>query len=244
MPPAYERPLIIAPHPDDETIASGGLLQRAIALGGAVRIVFVTDGDNNPWPVRFLKKKLHITDADRAEWGALRREESRRALTVLGASTESATFLGYPDRVLTPMARAGNMDARDALAALVNELAPSLLVVPSSFDLHADHRLIAWFAHSIRPRPNIVTYVVHGHPPQGRVALRLDLTPEEVARKRAAIECHQSQLVLSRKRLLSYARPIEEFFQAEHDVARLDSRLRGWSCGLRHAARIVTGRTG
>ena len=40
-------------------------------------VVVVTDGDDNPWPVRFLKKKLRVTEADRAEWGALRRNESR-----------------------------------------------------------------------------------------------------------------------------------------------------------------------
>ena len=78
------RTLVIAPHPDDESIAAGGLLQRAIAAGGEVRVIFVTDGDNNPWPLRYLKKKVRINDADRAEWGALRREESRRALAALG----------------------------------------------------------------------------------------------------------------------------------------------------------------
>lgn len=243
MPPTLDRTLVIAPHPDDESIAAGGLLQRAIAAGGAVRVVFVTDGDNNPWPLRFLKRKLRITDAGRAEWGALRREESRRALTVLGATTKSATFLGFPDRVLTRMARAGDLRPRHALAAAIAEFAPSLLVVPSSFDLHADHRAIAWLAHSATtPGPNIVTYVVHGHPPQDRVAFRLELTAEEAARKRAAIECHQSQLVLSRTRLLSYARTIEEFYEAEFDVACLDSRLREWNCALKHAARVVTRR--
>ncbi len=242
MPPTLHRTLVIAPHPDDESIAAGGLLQRAIATGGAVRVVFVTDGDNNPWPLRFLKRKLRITDADRAEWGALRREESRRALTVLGAPTASATFLGFPDRMLTRMARAGDLRARDVLAAAIADFSPSLLVVPSSFDLHADHRAIAWFAQAATPAPNIVTYVVHGHPPQGRVAFRLELTAEEAARKRAAIECHQSQLVLSRTRFLSYARTTEEFYEADLDIARLDSRLRDWTCALKHAARVVTRR--
>jgi LmbE family N-acetylglucosaminyl deacetylase len=244
MPLILDRTLVIAPHPDDESIATGGLLQRAIAAGGTVRVVFVTDGDNNPWPLRFLKKKLRITDADRVEWGVLRREESRHALTALGATRESATFLGYPDSMLARKARAGDMRARDAVAAAIAEFAPSLLVVPSSFDLHADHRAIAWFAHSVTPGPTIVTYVVHGHPPPDRLAFRLELTAEEAARKRAALECHRSQLILSRKRMLSYARTIEELYLAEHDVARLDSPLREWSCALRHAARIATGRAG
>jgi N-acetyl-1-D-myo-inositol-2-amino-2-deoxy-alpha-D-glucopyranoside deacetylase len=236
------RTLIIAPHPDDESIAAGGLLQRAIAAGGEVRVLVVTDGDNNPWPIRYLKKKVRVNDADRAEWGALRRDESRRALATLGAPPASSTFLGYPDRLLTTMARRGDVRVRDSIAAAIEAFAPSLLVIPSAFDLHPDHRAIGWFAHDVAKGVNIVTYVIHGHPPLERLAFRIELSDDEAVRKRAAIECHQSQLVLSRTRFLSYARPVEEFFHPEHDIVRLDSRLRDWSCAMKHAARVVTRR--
>jgi len=240
MPLPFERTLVIAPHPDDESIAAGGLLQRAMGAGAEVRVVFVTDGDNNPWPLRYLKKKVLINDADRAEWGALRRDESRRALAALSVPPTAALFLGYPDRMLTRQARSGDLQALDALRAIIDDFAPTLLVVPSAFDLHPDHRVIAWFAHTAARERQIITYVIHGHPPHERLAFRLDLTAEEAARKRAAIECHQSQLVLSRTRFLSYARPFEEFHRAEHDVVRLDSRMRDWSCAMKHAARVVT----
>jgi hypothetical protein len=42
--------------------------------------------------------------------------------------------------------------------------------------------------------------------------------------------------VLSRTRFLSYARPVEEFFHAEFDIARFDSRIHDWSCAMKHAA--------
>jgi len=234
------RTLVIAPHPDDESIAAGGLLQRAVAAGGEARAIVVTDGDNNPWPLRYLKKKVRIGDADRAEWGALRREESRRALAVL--DVPSATFLGYPDRLLTTMARRGDLRVRDAITAAIDDFSPSLLIIPSAFDLHPDHRAIAWFVHAVAKGRDLITYVIHGHPPHDRLALRLDLDAEEAARKRAAIECHQSQLILSRTRFLSYARSVEEFYQPEFDIARLDSRLHDWTCAMRHAARVVTHR--
>jgi LmbE family N-acetylglucosaminyl deacetylase len=237
---AFDRTLIIAPHPDDESIAAGGLIQRAIAAGGDVRVVFVTDGENNPWPLRYLKKKPWVNDADRAEWGALRREEARRGLATLGASPASAVFLGYPDSMLTGMARAGDFRVRDALAAAIDDFAPSLLVLPSWFDLHADHRAISWQAHAAASGRNVVTYMIHGHAPQGRLAFRLDLSAEEIARKRAAIECHQTQLILSRRRFLSFAKPVEEFHEAEFDVARLASHLHDWSCSLKHALHVVT----
>jgi LmbE family N-acetylglucosaminyl deacetylase len=236
------RTLIIAPHPDDESIAAGGLLQRAIAAGGEVRVIIATDGDNNPWPVRYLKKKVRVSDADCAEWGALRREESRRALATLGVQSTASTFLGYPDRLLTTMARRGDLRVRDAIGSAIESFAPSLLVIPSAFDLHPDHRAIGWFAHDVAKGCNIVTYVVHGHPPHDRRSFRLELNADEAARKLAAIECHQSQLVLSRTRFLSYARPVEEFFHPEFDIARLDSRMHDWSCAMKHAARVVTRR--
>src|SRR5262249_9852030 len=46
---ANERLLVFAPHPDDDVLACGGLLQRAAAALAAVGVVFVTDGENNPW---------------------------------------------------------------------------------------------------------------------------------------------------------------------------------------------------
>jgi len=39
--------LVVAPHPDDETLATGGLLGRLIGAGCTVRIVFLTDGERN-----------------------------------------------------------------------------------------------------------------------------------------------------------------------------------------------------
>lgn len=240
--PTLDRTLILAPHPDDESIAAGGLLQRVVAANGAARVVFITDGDNNPWPLRYLKKKWRISDADRAEWGALRRDESRRALAALGAFNAEAVFLGYPDRALTSLARNGGAAVESALHAIVEAFAPTLVVIPSSFDLHADHRAIAWFGHRAAAGRDIVTFVVHGTLPQREVAFRIELMPEEAARKRAAIECHHSQLVLSRKRFLSYARDVETFHRAEFDVIRVSSRLEDWRLAMRHAARVVTHR--
>ena len=40
-----ERLLVVAPHPDDETLGAGGLIQRVLAHGGTVRVMLVTAGD-------------------------------------------------------------------------------------------------------------------------------------------------------------------------------------------------------
>ena len=46
---ASDRVLVLAPHPDDESLAAAGLLQHARGRGAAIRVVFLTDGDRNPW---------------------------------------------------------------------------------------------------------------------------------------------------------------------------------------------------
>ena len=66
LPFSTQRAVILAPHPDDDVIDAGGLMQRVLATGGEVRVVFVTDGENNPWPQRYLERKLFVTAKDRA----------------------------------------------------------------------------------------------------------------------------------------------------------------------------------
>lgn len=240
--PTLARTLIVAPHPDDDAIGAGGLIQRAVASGARVRVVFATDGENNDWPQRFMHKKLVIRKNDRARWGAMRRNEALEALARLGVERDAARFLGFPDNKIASLARAGCPKILDALKTVIDEFQPTLIVSPSSRDLHADHRALAWFVHRAAGESTpIVTYVVHGDPCEERMAVRIGLTPREQLWKRQAIECHKSQLLLSRERFLSYARSIESFYAAEHDAVRVDSLPQEWLAALRHAGRVLFG---
>jgi LmbE family N-acetylglucosaminyl deacetylase len=40
--------LVCAPHPDDETVGTAGVIQHAVAAARRVRVVFVTNGDGYP----------------------------------------------------------------------------------------------------------------------------------------------------------------------------------------------------
>src|SRR6185436_660247 len=51
-----DRLLILAPHPDDEVLCCGGLIQKAVAMGLPVRTVFFTYGDNNQWSFLVYRK--------------------------------------------------------------------------------------------------------------------------------------------------------------------------------------------
>src|SRR3984893_3165663 len=54
------RLMLVAPHPDDEALACSIILQRAVRAGAAVRVIYATDGDDNPWPQRVLERKWRL----------------------------------------------------------------------------------------------------------------------------------------------------------------------------------------
>jgi len=123
-----DRVLVIAPHPDDESIGTGALIQRVAEAGGVLRVVVLTDGDNNLWPQRIAARKWSISPEDRARWGAMRREESRNALAELGVPASSATFFGYHDRTLTRLAKRGEPGILESLKELIESFNPTLVV--------------------------------------------------------------------------------------------------------------------
>ena len=209
----FARTLVIAPHPDDESIGVGGLLAHAAQRGASVRVVFLTDGENNPWPQRVTRRRWRITDDDRREWGKTRRCEARHALMALGVPAHSAVFLGFPDDGLAAV------EPRSLARSIGNVLLhfhPTLLVVPSLDDYHPDHRaacratMQALGAIEPHDLPMTLSYVVHGRLRAGD-RQRIPIGPEERARKRDAIGNHATQLLLSRKRFLQYGERDEQY---------------------------------
>jgi LmbE family N-acetylglucosaminyl deacetylase len=97
---ANTRLLVVAPHPDDEVIAAGGVIQRVREANGAVRIVYLTDGDAFTEGVRAESHVAVPRPADYRQYGRLRQQEARRSLQLLGIGRESLTFLGFPDEGL------------------------------------------------------------------------------------------------------------------------------------------------
>ena len=218
-----DRLLILAPHPDDESLATGGLIQRAVQAGAKVRVLFATDGDNNPWPQRFLEKKLQISYTDRARWGRRRRREALNALQLLGLPKGSARFLGLPDQGITNLLMRAEEGVLFTLWAELTEWAPTLFVMPSATDAHPDHSALFVLVHLALMRlerpPRMLRFIIHSPRRQSeRGKMTLRLTGPEVARKRAAILAHESQMVLSRKRFAGYATEQEIFYGAPLQV--------------------------
>ncbi len=211
-----DRVMVLAPHPDDETLGAGGLLQRAAACDAASRIVFVTDGDDNPWPQRVVERRLRIDADARARWGARRRAEGYAALDALGVPRDRAVFLGYPDQGLTGLLVHAPSEMIARLRAEITTWRPTIIVMPSLRDRHPDHNALAVLTLealatlAADERPLTLTYVVH---PFSMMLFRdgfcLHLTPHEQERKRLAIERHATQLLFRRWSYRRAASPVE-----------------------------------
>jgi LmbE family N-acetylglucosaminyl deacetylase len=165
-----ERILIIAPHPDDEVLACGGLIQQALALSDSVWVVYVTAGDGSWPPAWRVTGNLFAGPEDYITLGRARMEEATAGTRALGLDSAQLTFLGYPDAELTrlwqqdwyipcrsshteaitdPYGRNGREytgnNLLDDLMSLLRALKPDRVFAPHPLDAHPDHWSTAMF---------------------------------------------------------------------------------------------------
>jgi LmbE family N-acetylglucosaminyl deacetylase len=190
------RVLVVAPHPDDETLGCGGLIARLVASGSVVHTVFLTDGGashraSRTWP--------------RHRLAALREHEASEALAALSAGDSPRTFLRLSDAAMPPEGSTEWLAARDTFADIVANLQPDLAILPWRRDPHCDHRDGWRLAHEAIRRggaePQILEYAIwlaelgapDDFPRSGEVReVRVDIEAA-VAAKRSAIAAHRSQ---------------------------------------------------
>ena len=122
------RTLVVAPHPDDESLGCGGLLALLGRRGQPARVLFVTGGTgSHPHSREYPPPRLR----------ALREREALQALRRLGLLPKQALFLGLPDcHVPTP----GTPGFRAACRRFLMRFQPQTLVLPWRRDPHGDHR--------------------------------------------------------------------------------------------------------
>lgn len=186
-----QRAVIVAPHPDDEVLGCGGLLQQLAELGRPILIISVTDGSaSHPGSQRWSAQRLSV----------VRPQESAQALHRLGLPLHSLQWLrgGFAD---SGVAR----DEAKLVAFLERYLKPNDVVFSTwREDGHTDHEAVGrasqqaasscgcefhelpiWTWHWASPEDSLVPW---------HRARRLVLTPEQIARKRHAAHAFASQL--------------------------------------------------
>ena len=120
--------LIIAPHPDDETLGAGGTLLKYKANGAQTACVFVTSVRKN--------------DAFDAAFVAAREKEIEEV--VAAYRFDEYYDLDFPAAKLTPN---DTGDLIKAIGSAVKDFKPDVVLLPFDKDVHSDHRVIfdaAW----------------------------------------------------------------------------------------------------
>ena len=88
--------LIFAPHPDDEVIGTGGVIQQALETARRVRVVFATNGDGSKKAASALLQKavLSLGEDDFVHLARRRQQEAIAADLKLGLSSSDLVFPG------------------------------------------------------------------------------------------------------------------------------------------------------
>lgn len=168
--------LVLAPHPDDETLGPGSTLALAAARGVRVHTVCVTSGG---------------AQGD----GEEREREAMAAAAALAIPEPS--FWRLPDRGLSRAVPSLVARIRDALSA--NQI--ETVLMPSPIELHPDHRAVALAVQRAVRRhllwglrkgnPSWVAAYEVSTPMLPNLLVDIDATWE---RKRQAVSCYRSQL--------------------------------------------------
>ena len=188
--------LVVAPHPDDETLGCGGLISLLAQNGTAFYIVFVTDGsashrNSRAWPS--------------ARLAAQREREARNALARLGVPNAALLFLRLPDANMPAPEAPTWENAVATVSDILRRFAPDLVLLPWRRDPHCDHRA-SWLLTQQALRqasvhPDTLEYAIwldefgeiEDHPKPGEVELIQLNVGSALASKRAAIASHVSQ---------------------------------------------------
>ncbi len=208
QPPAVHT-LVVAPHPDDETLGAGGLIARLRSLEIPVTIAAVTDGEHAYEDVPALSE--------------VREREQTQALAVLGVEPAGIHRFRLKD--------SGVAAQEQALIELLLPLASSNthILAPWEGDFHPDHEACGRAAREVAHRTGAqLTFYLfwtwHRGTPEifdGQNAVAFALTPHELDSKLAALGKHRSQLehpsgepILPRNLLAPAKRSFEVFLPA------------------------------
>ncbi|WP_265518346.1 PIG-L deacetylase family protein [Nitratireductor luteus] len=138
-PLAFGRTLVVAPHPDDEVLGTGGTIARLAQAGEDVFVAVVTSGR----PPKFSSAQI-----------AAVRGEAERAHALLGV--RATYWLDFPAAGLSDTPHS---ELNSALQELFAKLRPTTVILPFPGDIHVDHQL-TFSSALVAARPHQAEYPV------------------------------------------------------------------------------------
>ena len=189
--PPGERVLVLAPHPDDETLGCGGTIRLLLESKKKVKVIFLTSGDKADvsHPAALVRHAFgHTTD-----YSVMREKEALKALKVLGVTDYE--FMQFPDRELHKYFKS----ASEKLLHIIKEYLPDTIYSPSPIELNPDHRTAADLSLEIqgtgteKSRPERIVFYEVTTPL--RPNMLIDIT-SVYGRKKRAIKKYRTQLRL------------------------------------------------
>jgi LmbE family N-acetylglucosaminyl deacetylase len=231
--------LVVAPHPDDETLGCGGTIALLRSLGCEVYTLVISDGTrSHPRSRKYPETALRT----------LREQETIAGLSILGVEPQSVTFLRLQDGAVPTPSEAGFSAAVDRCCTYLNQLSFNplswqslqLILLPWRADPHPDHRaswqLIQTVLTELAITPRQLEYPIWDWDVQQRgkalakgqdegafVGWRIDISAV-LAEKRQAIAQYRSQVTdlidddpqgfrLVPEMIANFTRPWEIFFE-------------------------------
>jgi LmbE family N-acetylglucosaminyl deacetylase len=125
------RTVVVAPHPDDESLGCGGTIALVRQAGLQVYVIFISDGSmSHPASKKYPADK-------RVE---LRESEAINALKILGVDKDCIHFMQLKDSAVPANGSAGFNEATTNFNQHLMASQPTTILVPWRRDPHKDHR--------------------------------------------------------------------------------------------------------
>lgn len=207
--------LIIAPHPDDEILGTGGMAAKRIKNGDTVYVCIVTKGKEPLFQEEYIKQG---------------REEAKQADASLGI--KETIFLDFPAVMLESIPR---YKLNNEILRIIQSIEPDEVYIPHIGDMQKDHQIVTDAAMvALRPKYRHVVKRIYAYETLSETGWNIpniqnefiptvyvDIT-ETLVKKKQALRFFQSQMGD-----FPYARSIE--------AIEALARFRGTTVGVKAA---------
>ena len=186
--------LIVAPHPDDEIISCGGLIQRMVKNKAKIKIIYISNGENNL--ISLISQIKHKQPLNETKLSKKRISEAKNATKILGVNSNNLIFLGYPDSYIKNIYSKKHFLHKNQkqytktnlvkkLKQIITKYQPNIIITPHPKDKDPDHQATTLFVQKIiknlNSKPQLYTYLIHYpfYPSSKKIQINTSIFPPQ-----------------------------------------------------------------